>query len=52
MSLFDLDDFMDTAEDKQKVYDLLQIAIPKLPKAQANHVSEWLRLAKEKNYDL
>ena len=44
--------FMDTAEDKQKVYDLLQIAIPKLPKAQSDHVSEWLRLAKEKNYDL
>lgn len=39
-------------EDKQRVYDLLEIAIPKLPKEQASHVSEWLRLAKEKNYDL
>ncbi|OOS24808.1 hypothetical protein B0681_06680 [Moraxella porci DSM 25326] len=52
MSLFDFDDFMGMPEDKQKVYDLLQIAIPKLPKAQSDHVSEWLRLAKEKNYDL
>ncbi|WP_081261769.1 hypothetical protein [Moraxella catarrhalis] len=52
MSLFDLDDFMGMPEDKQKVYDLLEIAIPKLPKEQASHVSEWLRLAKEKNYDL
>lgn len=52
MQLTDFDDFMSTPADKQRVYDLLQIAIPKLPKAQSDHVSAWLRLAKDKNYDV
>ena len=52
MQLADFDDFMCSPADKQRVYDLLEIAIPKLPEEQASHVSEWLRLAKEKNYDL
>lgn len=52
MQLTDFDDFMCTPADKQRVYDLLEPSVAKLPADAANHVSEWLKLAKEKNYDL
>lgn len=51
MQLTDFDDFMSDPEDKQKVYDLLEIALDKLPKAESEHVSTWLNLAMSKNYD-
>ncbi len=40
IDLYDLDDFMPSETDKQRVYDLLEIAIPKLPAKQSAHVAQ------------
>lgn len=48
MQLTDFDDFMCTPSDKQRVYDLLERAIDRLPDAEAEHVIQWLKAAREK----
>lgn len=38
----DLDGWMGMDEDKERVYKLLRIAIPKLPKRSAGYLNDWL----------
>ncbi|HCA5183006.1 TPA: hypothetical protein MW242_002630 [Acinetobacter baumannii] len=52
ITLFDFDDYMPSPDDKQRVYQLLEHAIPNLPQQQALHVQAWLDAAKSKNYEL
>jgi hypothetical protein len=51
VTLQDLDDWMPSNEDKERVYSLLHIALNRLPESAAILVQQWLDAAKEKDFD-
>ena len=51
LTIKDLDDWFSTKEDKERVYALLEQALPKLPTHAQDAILAWLQTAKETDFD-
>ena len=51
LTIKDLDDWFSTPQDKQRVYALLEQALPKLPTHAQSAIMAWLKTAKETDFD-
>ena len=52
LTIRDLDDWFSTDDDKNRVYELLEFALPKLPEFAQKAISAWLKIAKETNFNV
>lgn len=51
LTVKDLDDWFSTPQDKERVYSLLEQALPKLPTYAQDAILAWLKTAKETDFD-
>ena len=51
LTIKELDDWFSTPQDKERVYSLLEQALPKLPTYAQDAILAWLKTAKETDFD-
>ncbi|MBO4576625.1 MAG: hypothetical protein J5680_05885 [Neisseriaceae bacterium] len=51
LTIKDLDDWFSMPQDKERVYSLLEQALPKLPNHAQDAITAWLKTAKETDFD-